>query len=298
MRIFSNRRAILAFGALPLLAAFGAAAQDRREAARRRVAAIEHELGGRIGVAVLDGSGPVLLHGADDPFPLCSTFKLLATAAILKRVDDGTLRLDQEIAYDAADLTAYAPITAAALRDGGAGRMSLESLCAAAMVWSDNTAANLMLRTLGGADSGPAALTAYLRGLGDPTTRLDRTEPTLNTAIPGDPRDTTTPAAMAKTTRILLTGAALRADSRNRLESWMVAARTGTKRLRAGLPPDWIVGDKTGSGDNGTANVVAILRPPARPPLVAAIYMTGSTQPPETRDAAHAEIGRILAAAL
>jgi beta-lactamase class A len=171
--------------------------------------------------------------------------------------------------------------------------MSVEALCAAAMVWSDNTAANLLLGALGG----PAALTAWCRSLGDPVTRLDRTEPDLNSAVPGDPRDTTRPAAMAATVGKILLGPSLTEAGRARLEGWMTASRTGTKRLRAGLPAAWGVGDKTGSGANGTANVVALLRPPARAPLAAAVYLTGSDAASEARDAAHAAIGRVIAAA-
>ena len=290
-----TRRTILTQGAALCLVAEGAWAGASHGVAVQQIAAIERDLGGRIGVAVLDAAGALLLHRPEELFPMCSTFKLLAAAAILKRAEDGALRLDGTVPYGEADLVAYSPVTEPALRaEGGAGLLSLEALCAAAMTVSDNTAANLLLRTLGG----PPALTAWLRGIGDPTTRLDRTEPSLNTAIPGDPRDTTSPAAMAITARRLLLGDALKPESRDRLEAWMVAARTGTRRLRAGLPADWIVGDKTGSGDNGTANVVALLRPPHRLPLLAAISITSSPADVDQRDAAHAQIGRIIATAL
>lgn len=290
-----TRRTILIQGVALALLACEARAETPHGVAAQEITAIERDLGGRIGVAVLDKAGALLLHRPEEVFPMCSTFKLLAAAAILKRADEGALRLDETVAYTEADLVAYSPVTEPALRlEGGAGRLSLEALCAAAMTVSDNTAANLLLRTL----DGPPALTAWLRGIGDPTTRLDRTEPTLNTAIPDDPRDTTSPAAMAITARRLLLGDGLKPESRDRLEAWMVAARTGTRRLRAGLPADWIVGDKTGSGDNGTANVVALLRPPNRLPLLAAIFMTGSRADAERRDAAHARIGRIIATGL
>ena len=290
-----TRRTILTQGVALALLAGEARAETPHGVAAQEITAIERDLGGRIGVAVLDTAGALLLHRPEDAFPMCSTFKLLAAAAILKRADEGTLRFDETVAYTEADLVAYSPVTEPALRvEGGVGRLSLEALCAAAMTVSDNTAANLLLRVL----DGPPALTAWLRGIGDPTTRLDRTEPTLNTAIPGDPRDTTSPAAMAITARRLLLGDGLKPESRDRLEAWMVAARTGTRRLRAGLPADWTVGDKTGSGDNGTANVVALLRPPNRLPLLAAIFMTGSQADAERRDAAHAQIGRIIATAL
>ncbi|WP_331327064.1 class A beta-lactamase [Methylobacterium fujisawaense] len=232
-------------------------------------------------------------YRADARFPMCSTFKALAVAAVLARVDAGRETLDRVVSYGAGDLLSYAPVTRKALEAcAGTGRMSVADLCAATLIWSDNTAANLLLADLGG----PEALTAWLRTTGDPVTRLDRTEPTLNTALPGDPRDTTTPDAMRATLGRVLLGTVLSPASRARLEAWMVACETGRKRLRAGLPPGWIAGDKTGSGDNGTVNDVAILRPPGRAPILAAVYVTESTASPDTCAAAYAEIGRLIAA--
>ena len=262
--------------------------------AEERIAAIERATAGRLGVMVRDTeTGHRLAYRADESFPLCSTFKMLAVAQVLARADAGLEDLRRTMSYGTADLDSYAPVAAAKLA-AGQGRMSLDEACAAAMVWSDNTAANLILQALGG----PEALTAWLRGLGDASTRLDRTEPDLNTAIPGDPRDTTTPAAMAATVERILLGPVLSETARHRIEAWMAEARTGTKRLRAGLPTDWTVGDKTGSGANGTTNVVALLRPPGRAPLVAAIYLTQSAAPAEARDTAHAAIGRLVAGGL
>ena len=255
-------------------------------------AEIEAAHGGRLGVAVLDtGRGWRAGYREDERFPLCSTVKVLAVAAILARVDAGTEALERPVAYGPGDLLSYAPVTRKALESGG-GPLSVSELCAAALVWSDNTAANLLVARLGG----PEALTAWLRGTGDPLTRLDRTEPTLNTAIPGDPRDTTTPAAMRATLARILLGPVLSPPSRARLEGWMAACQTGFRRLRAGLPTDWPVGDKTGSGENGTVNDVAILRPPGRAPVIAAVYITGATAPAEACDAAYAAIGRLIAA--
>lgn len=305
-----TRRILLGTGALLPLRPRPSAAQGQNQGqgktdpgpagrfadAGAALARIAGDLGGRAGIAVLDtGGGPALLHDAEGTFPLCSTFKLPLAAAILARVEAGRERLARRLAYGEADLDTYAPVTTHALRAGGpeAGTMSVEALCAAALVWSDNTAANLLLGALGG----PAALTGFCRDLGDPVTRLDRTEPDLNSAVPGDPRDTTRPAAMAATVGKILLGPSLTEAGRARLEGWMTASRTGTKRLRAGLPADWGIGDKTGSGAYGTANVVALLRPPARAPLVAAVYITGSDATSEARDAAHAAIGRVIATA-
>ena len=257
------------------------------------IAAIERRIGGRIGVAAGSTERLLIRHRADTRFPMCSTFKVLAAAAVLARVEAGSESLDRIVPYGEADLLSYAPVSRKALEaGGGTGRLSVADLCAAALVWSDNTAVNLLLPGLGG----PEGLTAWLRSIGDPVTRLDRTEPTLNSAIPDDPRDTTSPGAMRATLGRILLGSVLTAPSRERLEGWMVGSQTGFKRLRAGLPRDWPVGDKTGTGDNGSVNDVAILRPPGRAPVIAAVYITGSTAPPEANEAAYAEIGRLIAA--
>ncbi|MBI1204427.1 MAG: class A beta-lactamase [Rhodopseudomonas sp.] len=267
------------------------AAPDRQRlrAAAAELSALERRSGGRLGVSVFEpASGARLSHRADERFAMCSTFKFLAAAAVLAQVDAAKARLDQPVAYGQADLLSYAPETK---KHVGDGRMSLGDLCAAALAWSDNTAANLMLRQIGG----PAALTRYIRTLGDKLTRLDRNEPTLNTAIPGDPRDTTTPAAMVEDMAAILLGHALQPASRSQLERWMAACQTGQNRLRAGLPPSWRVADKTGSGDHGTANTIALLRRDGRPPLLAAVYYTQSPATPAARDAVHAHVARLIA---
>ncbi len=172
--------------------------------------------------------------------------------------------------------------------------MSVAELCEAALVLSDNTAANLLLTRLGG----PAALTGYARFLGDDATRLDRTEPDLNEATPGDPRDTTTPAAMARTVRTLVFGTALAPTSRDRLIKWLVDCKTGSARLRAGLPPSWRVGDKTGSGSDGSSNDVVVIWPQHRPPLIIAAYLTETSGSDDERNATHAAVARSVAASL
>jgi beta-lactamase class A len=219
---------------------------------------------------------------------MCSTFKLLAAAAALKRVDEGTERLDRKVAYAAVDLLDYAPVARAHVADGG---MSVAHLCAAAIDWSDNTAGNLILQSIGG----PAGFTQFVRSLGDSVTRLDHIEPALNASTPGDERDTTSPRAMLGDMRAVLLGSALSETSRGRLESWLVDDKVGDKRLRAGLPPSWRVGDKTGSGDNGSTNAIAIIRPPGRAPLLAAVYFTGSTASMDARNAVHKKIGALIA---
>jgi beta-lactamase class A len=219
---------------------------------------------------------------------MCSTFKLLAAAAVLKRVDEGREKLGREIAIEKAKLVTYSPATGKHV----GSVMSLEALCEAAVTLSDNTAGNLILETIGG----PKAVTALARSLGDTMTRLDRNEPTLNDVPDGELRDTTTPAAMAQSIRALILGDALSAPSRRQLTGWLVANKTGDKRLRAGLPANWRIGDKTGSGDRGEANDAAVIWPAGRAPLVVTAYYKSEKATPELRENVLADVGRIAAA--
>jgi beta-lactamase class A len=294
MPIVSHRRAFLA-GLTALLAplparAANAVAADRLKSASERIAALETRAGGRLGVFVLDtGSGLSIGHRSDERFPMCSTFKLLTAAAVLARVDAGGEQLDRKIPYGPADLVDGAPVTKAHVGDGA---MSIGDLCAAAIDWSDNTAANLLLTVLGG----PAAFTRYVRSLGDELTRLDRNEPTLNTAIAGDERDTTTPSAMVRDMQAVLIGDKLSDASRRQLETWLIGDKVGDKRIRAGLPPSWRVGDKTGTGDHGSTNDIGILWPPNAKPLLVCAYLTGSTASLDQRNATIAAVGRAISA--
>jgi beta-lactamase class A len=221
---------------------------------------------------------------------MCSTFKLLAVAAILHRTDLGEERLDRFVSYGQADLLAYAPITKRNVEKGG---LMLGQLCAAAIEYSDNTAANLILTSLGG----PQAVTQYARSIGDTVTRLDRTEPTLNSAIPGDPRDTTSPSAMANDLNTLLQGTALSQNSRKILTDLLGQCQTAGTRIPAGLPTSWTSGNKTGSGDHGATNDVAVIYPPGLAPIVVAAYYTGSTADSAARDAVLAQVGQIVSTA-
>jgi len=264
------------------------AANAQRDAADQ-IAAIEARLGGRIGVAGLDtGNGKRIDYRAEERFPLCSTFKFLAAAAVLKRVDEKKDKLDRFVSYDAKDILEYAPVTKAHLGNGG---MTLDALCAAAIEQSDNTGGNLLLEAIGG----PVGLTNFARDLGDRMTRLDRKEPELNSAIPGDDRDTTTPASMLGDIRQLLVGNTLSASSRQQLQEWLQANETGAAMIRVGIPTNWIVGDKTGRGANGATNDVAIVHPPDRAPILLAIYCVGSTASANDRAAAVAEAAKVVA---
>lgn len=252
------------------------------------VAALERKTGGRIGVAVLDvASGRNAGHRASELFPLCSTFKVLAAAALLDRADAGKEKLNRRIAFKVEDLQVWSPVTRARVGDPG---MTLAELCEATITHSDNSAANVILAALGG----PGAVTAYARRLKDSVTRLDRIEPDLNEAIPGDPRDTTSPQAMAANLRVLAFGEALSPASTTLLINWMRASTTGVAKLRAGLPKGWTVGDKTGSGGHGTTNDVALIWPPRASPLAVSVYMTQTTASADICNAAFADIARMI----
>lgn len=288
-----NRRnllkgALIGASALVLRPTFSLAAGSQ-DAAQARLIALERRHGGRLGVAILDtGNGRRIAHRADERFLMCSTFKLLAVATLLARVDRGAERLDRRIAFGKDAVLAYAPVTSHRV---GAPGMTVAELCEAAITVSDNTAANLLLASMGG----PAAVTAYARSLGDPVTRLDRIEPELNIASPGDVRDTTTPSAMLADLQVLLLGDALSHASRGQLLEWLRATSTGTEQLRAGLPAGWQAGDKTGSGAQHETNDIAIIWPPQRKPLLVTAYYAGSSADTDERHAVLAAVGRIAA---
>jgi beta-lactamase class A len=256
---------------------------------KEKITGIEGRVKGRLGVAVLDtGSDRRFGYREDERFPMCSTFKLLAAAAILKRVEHGQETLGRRVHFSKSDLVTYSPATEKHLDDG----MTVAELCEAAITLSDNTAGNLMLGMLGG----PSGITAFARGMGDPLTRLDRTEPTLNEAVPGDVRDTTTPAAMAENLRKLMFGGALAKASSEQLKAWLLANKTGNARLRARLPAGWRVGDKTGSGERGSTNDVGILWPPDSAPLIVAAYLMDTAASTDQRNEALAAVGEAVAA--
>ena len=260
--------------------------------AAERIASIEARSGGRIGVAALDtSSGKRVEYRPDERFPMCSTFKLLAAAAVLRRVDRKQEKLDRFVPYGEKDILEYAPVTKEHLKEGG---MSLGALCRAAIQQSDNTAGNLLLDAIGG----PVGLTNFARSLGDQMTRLDRKEPELNSAITGDDRDTTTPVSIQADLLRLLTSDALSQSSRRQLEEWLRGNTTGASMIRAGVPAIWKVGDKTGRCGNGATNDVAILRPPGRAPILLTIYTIGSSAPSNERDAALANVAKIVSEAL
>jgi beta-lactamase class A len=255
---------------------------------QERFAAIEMGIGGRLGVAALNTENGLRTgYRAGELFPMCSTFKLLLAACILRRVDAMTEDLHRPIPYTKGDLQEYAPVTGAHVPEGA---MTVGELCAAAVEVSDNTAANLLLAEVGG----PIGLTEFIRSLRDEVTRLDRTEPELNSALPGDPRDTTSPEAMLDSMTKLLTGDALSAASRARLTAWLEASTTGKDRLRAGFPSGWRAGDKTGTGERGTMGDLGIFWPPERKPILVAAYVTECSASREKQEQAIAAVGRVV----
>lgn len=274
------RRSILALAFALSNVALGVANADDRLAATAQ--AMEAQLGAEIGVAVYrSGDDTWSLYKADQRFPMASTFKVLACAALLASdvPDAATLQVEA--------LEEYSPVT-----EGLVGQaVSPYDMCDATMRTSDNTAANLVLEAIGG----PLAVTQIVRGLGDNVTRLDRREPELNEGTPGDPRDTTTPRAMAETLHRLILGDGLAVPDQGVLAEWLKANEVGGPLLRAGLPRDWTIGDRTGAGGYGTRGVVAVMWPPGQAPIVAAIYITGTEASMDERNAAIAALGRVIA---
>lgn len=290
--LFSNRRRslLLALAATPL--ARGAELLDNPAAgvpssAEALLARLESESGGRLGVFALNtADGQHVQHRADERFPFCSTFKMLLAGAVLAR---GAALQKQRIRYERSDLVAYSPITE---KYAGQG-MTVAALCAATIQYSDNTAANLLIQRLGGV----ATVTAFARSIGDQAFRLDRMETQLNTAVPGDLRDTTTPAAMAETLNRLVLGEALPPAARRQLKDWLLGNTTGDTRIRAGVPRGWLVADKTGTGEYGSTNDIGIIWPAGKAPIVMAIYFTQPGREDKARSEVIAEATRIALAA-
>ena len=252
---------------------------------------VEKQYGIRLGVyAVNVHTGQTLSYREDEPFAMMSTFKTYAAAALLRRHQLASGFFATVVTYTEDDLVANSPVTSEHVATG----MTVAELCEAAITRSDNTAGNLLLRLLGG----PAAITAFARDIKDTRTRLDRWETELNTAIPGDDRDTTTPAAIGEGYRSLVLGDVLGEPEREQLKTWLLANTTGGERIRAGLPKDWKTADKTGSGDYGSANDVAITWTPDGTPIVLAILTTKGVEGAEYDNAALAAVAKVAAETL
>lgn len=253
------------------------------------LAALERQAGGRLGVALLDGAaGGIQGWRLDERFAHCSSFKLSLAAQVLQGAEKGRWSLSEVLRWTREDLLPASPVTTPATDTG----LTLEQLARAALVTSDNTAANLLLRKVGG----PAALTAFWRSMGDRVSRLDRYEPELNRVPRGSLPDTTSPRAMARTVARLVTGNVLGPEARSRIAGWMAEVETGKRRLRAGFPAGWMAGDKTGTGYNPVSTTyvdLAWARPPGRTPLFVAAYFEPAQHIDAVDPAAEAVLARV-----
>jgi beta-lactamase class A len=280
--VILDRRTFLA--AAPAFTAWSALAEDAPPA----LAAYEQATGGRIGLYAENvATGAKIIWRAGERFVMCSSFKASLAAFVLARADRGDDDLTRMISYSPKDLQPYAP---AARENLAKGAMPTADMCRAIVELSDNTCANLLLAHVGG----PPALTEFWRGIGDTVSRLDHYEPELNRSPPGDPHDTTTPAAMAGTLRRLILGDVLSPASRERLTGWMVNCKTGDNRLRGGLPTGWKIGDKTGNNGADAAADIAVVWPrPERPVLISA-YTQGGKPSTAQLEAVFADVGRAV----
>jgi beta-lactamase class A len=248
--------------------------------------ALEKQYDARLGVWALDtGTGKVVAWRADERFAYASTSKVPLTGTVLRQ--DSIKRLDHRVNYTAGDLVANSPETGKHVETG----MTIRELCDAALRFSDNTAANLLFREIGG----PSGLGAALRRIGDRTTHVDRVEPDLNSAIPGDVRDTSTPRRLGTDLRAYTLGHVLPTPKRDLLIDWMRRNTTGAKVIRAGVPADWTVGDKTGTGAYGTRNDIAVAWPPHRAPVVIAVMSTRSAEDATTNDDLIRDAAKVVA---
>ena len=265
-------------------------AADHVSSAQERLKQLESSAGGRLGVSALNtANGKRVNYRSDERFPLCSTFKLILVSAVLEQSALQKGLLERRLRYTQSELLSWAPITKKQVTTG----MTVAELCAAALQYSDNTAANVLMKMIGG----PETVTAFARSIGDSQFHLDRWEPELNTAIPGDPRDTSTPAAMAQSLQRVTLGDALGASQRSQLQTWLLGNTTGADKIAAALPAHWMIGDKTGSGDYGTTNDIGVLWPPGKPPVILTIYLTQREQDAKARNDVVASAARIVVGA-
>jgi len=285
-----DRRHIIA--GLPLITAAPAlAVPGRFTRLSHAVTQIEKDAGGPIGIALLDThTGELFTHRANTRFPLCSTFKLLLAARLLHGADAGQWRMDDRLPVTKGDMLSNAPFTEK--RVGGSA--SLLELAEAMAVLSDNPAANIALGRIGG----PAALTAWLRAIGDAVTRIDRVEPEMNNETPGDVRDTTTPATMLTTSRALVEGRILSPAARAQLLAWMGASRTADTMIRAALPPGWTEANKTGAGSWRARNIVSVITPPDRMPIWVTAYLFAAKSELNARNRHFVPLGRAIVESL
>lgn len=248
---------------------------------------VENDLGARVGVSIYNVSaGTRWSYNGDSRFPLMSTFKTLACAKLLSDVDRGAQSLDRSVKIKEDALIAWSPVTKKHVGE----QFSLQDACSAAMLMSDNTAANILLAGIGG----PQALTAFMRQIGDKVTRLDRVEPSLNEAKPSDVRDTTTPNAMVASLNTLLFGNTLSTTDKAQLKQWMMDNKVSDSLLRSVLPHGWSIADRSGAGGFGSRGITAVVWAKDRSPLIIAIYLTQTDASFAKRNQAVADIGKAI----
>lgn len=267
------------------LPAFYALANENDLTLQQKFHQIENDFAGKLGVSVLNTrTGERVQYRANEKFPLCSTFKLILVAAILNQDSDELLA--KRILVRENELVSWSPI----VKEHVGSDLSVEELCVAAIQYSDNTATNLLLLELGG----PGVLNSFARSIGDNSFSLNRWEPELNSAIPGDERDTTTPQAMLQSIRSLVFGNILVSDRREQLNNWLLISGTGSEGVRAGVPAGWQVSSKTGSGDYGTTNEIAVLWPQNGSPIILTVYFTRFEKDAENSRAVITEVTRLI----
>lgn len=249
---------------------------------------LENSYAGHIGLSAINtANNERIQYRANESFPMCSTAKMLSVATVLQQSNKNTNLLKQKIIYKKSDLVDWSPVTEKHIADG----MTVGELCAAAISLSDNTAINLLINKVGGFDP----INAYVHSLGDNTSRVDRFEPAVSVTVPGDVRDTSTPASMENNLQKLALGNGLRPAQRQQLITWLKETVTGNARIPAGIPKGWVVGHKTGTGSNyGTTNDIAVIWPPKCSPIVVAIYYQGMKATEVKREAALATATRLI----
>ncbi|WP_394542023.1 class A beta-lactamase [Pantoea sp. SGAir0418] len=290
--MITNKRRI---SGIVLLAATGyslsAHASFDQQTLQKQIEMLENKSGGKLGLTAVDTSdGMTYSWRGDERFPMCSTSKVMVVAAILKKSESNNNLLTKKITINDGDMVNYNPVTSKYIGSS----MTITELSKAALQYSDNAAMNKLLSFLGG----PRQATQFARTIGDKAYRLDRNEPSLNTAVPGDSRDTTTPSAMAETLNKLIFGTALKKEQKAKLTEWMKGNTTGLNSIKAGLPDEWAVADKTGSGDYGTTNDIAVIWPKNHAPVILTTYFTQPKKNASARKDVLASAAKLIAEAI
>lgn len=250
--------------------------KNKSIAIQNKLMQLENGFDGKIGVyAVNTENNQVVAYRADELFPVQSTFKVIAVAALLNKSKKDKNLLQQKIIYSSQELVGWVPITKLHVNEG----MTLAALSAATISYSDNTAVNLIIKQIGG----PQAVTDFAHSIGNKTFNVVHYEANLN-SDPKDTRDTSTPKDMAISLEKIVLGNVLTPTDKQLLLSWLKNNTTGNQRIRAGVPMGWIVADKTGSGSYGIANDIAVVWSPACKPIVLAIYTNQKSKEAKSRD--------------